>query len=400
MYSFTAGLPVWWKTTDVHRAPLPKLGLDASANLLPAPSSVFLNAVLLVGSSSGISTEDATLPLRMLEKLQLSLGGLSKERSQAGGAITGSVSHANQQDGLQLAAKLTVIGPTVCLEHKKAALHHQERVCNPRWDIPSHVWTNLSLHEQDETLLPLAKELEPGNTAYLVFIVIGDPAAAGHPEEHCSTPVIGKYTHAWIRVSPATLADSFEETVVPKVLQVARRMIQGAIPPVKGLTRNSNPAADQANKPEGRQDRVVSERRRRRARRPSGPMPLAADGSALLSFSLLNAEPADWVFDWDFASAEEQILAPLVRAISPVAELAVESQVLYYARSQVSGYSENHDASLESNRWIVFVDCVVTTCWFAERRFLLEGMGGSHHIDQTRKVLGSLTNAATLLFNI
>lgn len=27
-------------------------------------------------------------------------------------------------------------------------------------------------------------------------------------------------------------------------------------------------------------------------------MPLSADGKAILSFSLLNAEPSDWIFDW------------------------------------------------------------------------------------------------------
>ncbi|GAQ90557.1 phosphatidylinositol glycan class S [Klebsormidium nitens] len=146
-----SGLPVWWKTTEVHRAPLPKLNLEPSHNPLPVHSPVIVSLVLLLSSTNGVNEEDRRPPSRMLEKLQQSLSGLSKERS-------------------------------------------------------------------------------------------------------------------W---------------------------------------------------------------------RPSGPMPFAADGSALLSFSLLNADPADWVFDWDFASAEEHIFAPLVQAISPVAELAVESQVLYYARSQV-----------------------------------------------------------------
>ncbi|KAL5982784.1 hypothetical protein ACLOJK_016860 [Asimina triloba] len=56
-------------------------------------------------------------------------------------------------------------------------------------------------------------------------------------------------------------------------------------------------------------------------------MPVGADGSIVLSFSLLNADPGDWIYDWDFQKIEEILLAPVVEALSPIANVTVESQV-------------------------------------------------------------------------
>lgn len=67
-------------------------------------------------------------------------------------------------------------------------------------------------------------------------------------------------------------------------------------------------------------------------------MPLAADGKAILSFSLLNAEPKDWIFNWDFNELEGHFLAPIIKALRPVADLNVESQVLYYTPSSVRSF--------------------------------------------------------------
>jgi len=54
-------------------------------------------------------------------------------------------------------------------------------------------------------------------------------------------------------------------------------------------------------------------------------MPLAVDGTATLSFSLLNAEPADWIYHWDFEKLEKRYLSPLVETLAPIAALVVES---------------------------------------------------------------------------
>ncbi|GLU03847.1 hypothetical protein SLE2022_210220 [Rubroshorea leprosula] len=59
-------------------------------------------------------------------------------------------------------------------------------------------------------------------------------------------------------------------------------------------------------------------------------MPVGADGRIVLSFSLLNADPGDWIYDWDFQIIDETLLAPMIEAFGPVANISVESQVLYH----------------------------------------------------------------------
>ncbi|RZC77928.1 hypothetical protein C5167_002168 [Papaver somniferum] len=56
-------------------------------------------------------------------------------------------------------------------------------------------------------------------------------------------------------------------------------------------------------------------------------MPVGADGRVVLSFSLLNANPQDWIYDWDFQKIDEDLLAPVVEALAPIANVTVESQV-------------------------------------------------------------------------
>ncbi|GBG88101.1 hypothetical protein CBR_g46590 [Chara braunii] len=74
-------------------------------------------------------------------------------------------------------------------------------------------------------------------------------------------------------------------------------------------------------------------------------LPLAADGTAILSFSLINAEPSDWVYDWSFHAAEAEFLRPVLGALSPVMELKVESQVLYYGRKTAISTRDHHHHS-------------------------------------------------------
>ncbi|KAK1282650.1 hypothetical protein QJS10_CPB22g00685 [Acorus calamus] len=70
-------------------------------------------------------------------------------------------------------------------------------------------------------------------------------------------------------------------------------------------------------------------------------MPVGADGRVVLSFSLLNADPSDWVYDWDFQKTGEIMMAPVVEALAPVANITLESQVLYHTpKSSLSYWDE------------------------------------------------------------
>lgn len=242
----------------------------------------------------------------------------------------------NSARGQQIMVKLTRISPTFCSEVSRFNTGSQEQSCNLRWEVSPLSWAELRSHAQDAVLLPFADGLDQGSSAYTVFLVAHERIEKDSQSDQSPILIVGKYRHAWVDVSAAALKDSFGETVVPKVLQVAKHMVFGAND--SGAKSTAKPKLGQrpGSKAKGKQNEAAKDRRHKRVGQPSGPMPLAADGSALLSFSLLNAEPTDWVFEWDFAVSEEEILQPLVHTIRPVANLTVESQVLYYARSQVS----------------------------------------------------------------
>lgn len=89
-----------------------------------------------------------------------------------------------------------------------------------------------------------------------------------------------------------------------------------------------------------------------------GTLPLSAASHAVLSFTLLNADPDTAAYSWDFDLFERRYLEPIQRVLSPVAHLSVESQVLYYTSARVNGlWSEAHDAYvLEPQQLPFFVD--------------------------------------------
>ncbi|XP_068651699.1 uncharacterized protein [Aristolochia californica] len=75
-------------------------------------------------------------------------------------------------------------------------------------------------------------------------------------------------------------------------------------------------------------------------------IPVGADGSVVLSFNLLHSDPNDWLYDWDFKRIHEALLAPVVEALSPIANITVESQVLYHTPMSAFSY---WDEDLSSN---------------------------------------------------
>ncbi|XP_062181872.1 uncharacterized protein LOC133886148, partial [Phragmites australis] len=70
-------------------------------------------------------------------------------------------------------------------------------------------------------------------------------------------------------------------------------------------------------------------------------LPVGSDGNVVLSFSLLNADPSDWVYDWEFEKIGERMLHPVVEALLPIAEINIESQVLYHTPKSSYSYSDD-----------------------------------------------------------
>ncbi|XP_062021543.1 uncharacterized protein LOC133738111 [Rosa rugosa] len=84
-------------------------------------------------------------------------------------------------------------------------------------------------------------------------------------------------------------------------------------------------------------------------------MPVGADGTLVLSFNLLNADPRDWIYDWDFQTVDEILLAPMIEAMKPVANISVESQVLYHVpKSSLSYWDDNWDSYIFSTKDLPF----------------------------------------------
>ncbi|XP_029153770.1 uncharacterized protein [Arachis hypogaea] len=76
-------------------------------------------------------------------------------------------------------------------------------------------------------------------------------------------------------------------------------------------------------------------------------MPVGADGRIVLSFSLLNAEPRDWIYDWNFREIDEILLQPVIQSLQPIANITVESQVLYHTQKSPFSYWDE----VNSNEW-------------------------------------------------
>ncbi|CAN0915351.1 GPI transamidase component PIG-S, partial [Linum grandiflorum] len=84
-------------------------------------------------------------------------------------------------------------------------------------------------------------------------------------------------------------------------------------------------------------------------------MPVGADGRVVLSFNLLNANPDDWVYDWDFQRIDETLLSPMIEALKPIASISVESQVLYHTpKSSFSYWDESSQSYIFSTRDLPF----------------------------------------------
>lgn len=78
-------------------------------------------------------------------------------------------------------------------------------------------------------------------------------------------------------------------------------------------------------------------------------MPVGADGRVVLSFSLLNADPHDWIYDWDFQRVHESLLIPVIEALAPIANVSIESQILFHTPKSFLSHWDEHRRSYVFN---------------------------------------------------
>ncbi|XP_020977099.1 GPI transamidase component PIG-S-like isoform X4 [Arachis ipaensis] len=135
----------------------------------------------------------------------------------------------------------------------------------------------------DELLRGCLGNVDGGGNVYSVVVVNG-----GDKEAEVRA-VVGKYRHAWI------LGRVLEEEALSRVAEIFAKVFMNG-------------------RSEG--DSIRAEF-----------MPVGADGRIILSFSLLNAEPRDWIYDWNFREIDEILLQPVIQSLQPIANITVESQV-------------------------------------------------------------------------
>ncbi|KAI5430142.1 uncharacterized protein LOC127127773 isoform X1 [Lathyrus oleraceus] len=159
------------------------------------------------------------------------------------------------------------------------------------------------LRENDEEADEMVKRLVNvygEEKVYSVVVVNGEEEVKA---------VVGKYRHAWI------LGKVSEEDAVVRVAEIFSKVF------VNG----------------GSKDGLIH----------NEFMPVGADGRIVLSFSLLNTDPQDWVYDWDFSEIDEALLQPVIQALQPIADVTVESQVLYHTpKASFSYWDDEHGSHI------------------------------------------------------
>ncbi|KAJ0053747.1 hypothetical protein Pint_01530 [Pistacia integerrima] len=168
-------------------------------------------------------------------------------------------------------------------------------------------------HKNDEDVDEFLESVLKRKNVYSMVVVNGDGVGEG------VRAVVGKYRHGWI----VGRVDEEEAEVVSKVAEIFVKVF------VNG----------------GREKGLIHEEF----------MPVGADGRIVLSFNLLNAEPNDWVYDWDFQRIEETLLTPIIEVLGPIANIGVESQVLYHTpKSSFSYWDEKKKSYIFNTKDLPF----------------------------------------------
>ncbi len=158
----------------------------------------------------------------------------------------------------------------------------------------------LDAHLQ-KALGAIPQRAQPGH--YTLFIVPSTwPAAAATASEAGHSIVVGQHRHAWLVHDPSQLSGSALDDAAASAATLLLKRCFGL--------RSS---AESISAAEG--------------------LPFSAAAHAVLSFTLLNADPTDGVVGWgDFGRFEQQYLRPVVDALGSVAHLTVDSQVRFCCR--------------------------------------------------------------------
>ena len=171
------------------------------------------------------------------------------------------------------------------------------------WSAALRLPHTASPHDIDAALLPLspqttgteveAEAVAPFTLPTLRFFLIPAPAMSSSSSSPVPSWYMGEHHHGW-RFLPS-LSEAELQTATEQLTQLLQHLLS--------FHRNAS----------------------------SDPRVLKYSTAYRLSFTLLTALPEPAAFGWDFESASQQLLEPLLSSLSHILSLSVDSQSLQYA---------------------------------------------------------------------
>lgn len=322
LLSFLLGLPFLLKSVEIYRSPLPFDDIDSLTRKIETHPILFpcrFQAIFL-GFDSKVGNLD------QVQKLSL---GISDQMKKLAGddPVCGTC-------GNNYTVKVTMEINDDCIQSQGA-----ESACS--WlcgslkgsNFEANLENDMFLDELFESIMTDSGKCSYGGKVYTVIVV-------NREEEELRT-VVGTHRHGWIVGSVS------ESDAVQKAAEIfVNVFINGA-------------------KEEGS---IHGEF-----------MPIGADGRVVLSFSLLNADPRDWIYDWDFQRVDDILLAPVVEALGPIANISIESQILYHTpKSFFSSWDEKEGSYIFTTKDLPFF--VNSNEWYLDTSVAAGGRSKILHI--------------------
>ncbi|KAJ7950461.1 GPI transamidase component PIG-S, related protein [Quillaja saponaria] len=298
LLSFVLGFPFVWKSIEIYRAPLPFQEVDSLSFQIESNPLLFpchFQAIFVGFDSKTLVTSSVNeLESSILQKMI----NFTLKSSQCGTC------------GNNYSVSVIVDSGSNCMQTQNF-----KPSCSWRCgaisaaDFGGELKDNFEgADELLESVLGDCSESGFGGKIYRVVVVNGEEEVRA---------VVGKYRHTWI------IGSVSEEEAMSRIAEIFVKVF------VNG----------------GKEEGLIQ----------GEFMPVGADGSIILSFSLLNADPNDWIYDWDFQTVDKTLLDPVIKALQPVANISVESQVLYHTpKSSFSFWDDKHNSHLFSTKDLPF----------------------------------------------
>ncbi|KAL2933755.1 GPI transamidase component PIG-S [Bienertia sinuspersici] len=294
LFSFFLGLPFLLKSVEIYRSPLPFKDMDSLSSVIESESLLFPCRFQVVFLGFNELNDAEKLGISIADQMRKVVG-----HDQACGSC---------QTNFIVSVSLELDNSCVKNENSESGCSWQ---CGLLKDADSDAkW------KDDESVDKMLDNVLSGSqkcsgsigNVYSIVVVKKDEEVRA---------VVGKHRHGWIigKVSEAEAVERVAEIFV-------RVFING-----------------------GKEEGSIH----------GEFMPVGADGRVVLSFSLLNADPHDWIYDWDFQGVNDIHLNSVVKALAPIAKISIESQILYHTpKSFYSHWDGNRGAYIYNTKDLPF----------------------------------------------